>query len=110
MKPADSVFSAHRLPGIAGLITPGSVILSTPVSGIRQTGKTCHVTTTSNLQFRCKTVIVSVPTPLYRTIEFSPPLRGDKLALASSTRLGYFAKVILVYSKPWWTEAGYAVL
>ena len=47
-----------------------------------------------------------MPTPLYRDITFSPALSGSKLALCSSTKLGYFAKVILVYAAPWWTNAG----
>ena len=96
--------------GLAGLLTPGSVLLSTPVSSIRQTGKACTVTTASNLTLRAKKVVVSIPTPLYRDISFSPPLSGAKLALSSATRLGYFTKVILVYSSPWWTKAGLAGL
>ena len=51
-------------------------------------------------------MVVSVPTPLYQDITFNPPLSSAKLALSSATRLGYFSKVILVYSSPWWTEAG----
>ncbi|OAA60329.1 Amine oxidase [Niveomyces insectorum RCEF 264] len=96
--------------GLAALLTPGSVLLSTPVTGIRQAGKASIVTTANGLTLRSKKVVVSVPTPLYRDITFSPPLSGDKLKLVSSTRLGYFAKVILVYSAPWWTAAGLAGL
>ncbi|KAK6365148.1 hypothetical protein LTS17_011626 [Exophiala oligosperma] len=96
--------------GLASLLTSGSVILSSPVAAIRQNAGGAVVTTTNNLSFRCKKVIVSVPTPLYRDITFSPALSGDKLALSSSTRLGYFAKVILVYAGPWWTESGLAGL
>lgn len=96
--------------GLAGLLTPGSVVLDTPVTAIHQTAAGAVVRTRNNLTLRCKKVIVSVPTPLYRDIEFRPPLSGAKLALSSSTRLGYFSKVILVYAAPWWTESGYAGL
>lgn len=96
--------------GLAGLLTPGSVLLSTPVSTIRQAAGGCQVSTANGLTLRCARVVVSVPTPLYRDIAFSPPLRGAKLALSSATRLGYFSKVILVYQAPWWTAAGLAGL
>ncbi|KAK4937076.1 hypothetical protein LTR10_022199 [Elasticomyces elasticus] len=92
--------------GLAAALTPGSVILSSPVASIKQNAAGVVVSTTNNLVFRGKKVIVSVPTPLYRDLGFSPPLSGAKLALSSSTRLGYFAKVILLYAEPWWTKAG----
>ncbi|KAK5209797.1 hypothetical protein LTR20_000719 [Exophiala xenobiotica] len=97
--------------GLASLLTPGSVLLSSPVSSIRQNAAGVLVRTkTNNLTVRARKVIVSVPTPLYRDITFTPALTGAKLALSSSTRLGYFAKVILVYASPWWTNAGLAGL
>ncbi|EXJ84244.1 hypothetical protein A1O3_04911 [Capronia epimyces CBS 606.96] len=96
--------------GLASLLTPGSVILSSPVSSIRQNAAGAIVQTANNLTIRSQKVIVSVPTPLYRDITFSPALTGAKLALSSSTKLGYFSKVILVYAAPWWTAAGLAGL
>ena len=96
--------------GLAASLTPGSVILSSPVANIKQNAAGVVVSTINNLVFRGKKVIVSVPTPLYRDMGFSPPLSGAKLALSSSTRLGYFAKVILLYAEPWWTKAGLAGL
>lgn len=96
--------------GLASLLTPGSVLLSSPVVAIRQTAGGTLVSTANGLALRGKKVIVSVPTPLYRDITFSPPLSGAKLALSSATRLGYFSKVILVYAAPWWTDTGLAGL
>lgn len=49
-------------------------------------------------------MILSVPTPLYKDITFSPPLSGAKLAFSSGTKLGYYSKLILCYSTPWWTS------
>ncbi|OWT42914.1 flavin-containing amine protein [Pochonia chlamydosporia 170] len=94
-------------------MTPGSILLSSPVASVRQIGGTrgeVVVTTRNNLTFRAKKTIISVPTPLYRDITFNPPLSGAKLELSNNTRLGYFSKVILVYAKPWWKEAGLAGL
>ena len=99
--------------GIASMMTPGSVLVSHPVSSIRQSrgrkGDVVVVTRT-NLQIRARKVIVSVPTPLYKDISFHPPLTGAKLELSASTKLGYFTKVILVYAEPWWHNAGLAGL
>jgi monoamine oxidase len=87
-------------------MVPGSVILSTPVKAIRHNAAGATVTAVDGSTVRAQKVIVSVPTPLYKDIHFSPPLSGAKLELSSSTRLGYFTKVILFYSRPWWTESG----
>ncbi|OKL56193.1 hypothetical protein UA08_08447 [Talaromyces atroroseus] len=68
------------------------------------------VTTKDGRRIRCKRVIVSVPTPLYKEIAFSPPLPADKLKLASSTTLGWVAKSVVCYDTPWWRTAGYSGL
>ena len=96
--------------GLASFLTPGSVLLSSPVSAIKQSATGVLVTTKNGLKLSGKKAVISLPTPLYRDVQFNPPLSGAKLALSSATRLGYFAKVILVYSKAWWTEAGLAGL
>lgn len=96
--------------GIANSLTPGSILLSTPVSEIRQNAVGTTVTAVDGTVIRAKKTIVSVPTPLYRDIQFSPPLSGAKLELSSSTRLGYFSKVVLVYPRPWWIENNLAGL
>lgn len=85
-------------------------MLSSPVKEIYQNKYTSRVTTRQGTVFECKKVIVSVPTPLYKDITFSPPLSGDKLALTSQTRLGYVTKNVVVYTKPWWVEKGFAGL
>ncbi|KUJ23819.1 putative flavin-containing amine oxidase [Mollisia scopiformis] len=81
----------------------GSLFLSSPVTAITKTSSTANtITTSSGLQFNAKKIIISIPTPLYRTITFSPPLSASKATLADSTTLGYYAKTILIYSSPWW--------
>jgi monoamine oxidase len=63
---------------------------------------------TSNFAFRAKKVIVSVPTPLYAHIAFSPPLPAAKSAAATSSFLGHTSKSIVVYDSPWWPERGFS--
>jgi len=51
-----------------------------------------------------KKLILSIPTPLYKDLAFSPPLTGKKLTFAANTEWGYYSKLILCYSSPWWTK------
>jgi monoamine oxidase len=54
--------------------------------------------------FTAKKLILSIPTPLYKDLTFSPPLTGKKLTFVSNTKLGYYSKLILCYSSLWWTR------
>lgn len=51
-------------------------------------------------------MIVSIPTCLLPSLSFDPPLPPNKQALAQNTALGYYAKAIFVFDRPWWREAG----
>jgi monoamine oxidase len=86
---------------LADRLEPGSVILSSPVRSIQQTGKGVHVMAGRG-DYQCQRVIVSVPTPLYKEISFEPPLPKAKLELSRKTVLGCTIKVILLYQSPWW--------
>ncbi|PMD26259.1 hypothetical protein NA56DRAFT_668131 [Hyaloscypha hepaticicola] len=68
--------------GTAGELYPGSLFLHT------------------------KKFIISVPTLLYKMIDFSPALPKAKTTLTASIKLGYYAKTILIYEKPWWRDIG----
>jgi monoamine oxidase len=92
---------------IAANLIPGSVILEAPVTRIVQTTSGSTVTTADGSYYQCKKVIVSVPTPVYKDLEFIPPLPLDKVKYSDSTMLGYYAKMILVFKKAWWKEAGF---
>ncbi|KAH8805489.1 putative mao-B [Xylogone sp. PMI_703] len=87
--------------GLANLLKPGSLILNSPVWTITQSPNNV-VVSSGRGQYHCKRVIVSIPTPLYKDIAFSPPLPEAKQKLSSATRLGFITKVNLVYKEPWW--------
>ena len=91
---------------LAGTLPPDSVLLSHPVSSIFQSEDgLCTVSSaTRSLSIQCRKVIVSVPTPLYRHIAFSPSLPPQKVEITSHTELGYYAKALLIYPHPWWRE------
>ena len=90
---------------LASELTSGSLILNCPVFSIAQDPSSGALVTAGTGQFRCQRVIVSIPTPLYKDIAFSPPLPADKAALGNATKLGYTTKVNLVFSEPWWRKA-----
>lgn len=93
--------------GLAAQLNPGSIKLSSPVKRISQSaGGGCLVETTDGTRYSAAKVILSVPTPLYHTIRFEPELPAGKKALGQSTKFGYYAKTVLVFSSPWWREAG----
>tara|TARA_R110002060_G_scaffold25586_3_gene35057 strand:- start:1570 stop:2334 length:765 start_codon:yes stop_codon:yes gene_type:complete len=90
--------------GLAALLKPKTVRLSTPVSSITDSGNLVTVTTSTGQTFKSSKLILSIPTPLYKDIAISPPLTGTKATIASSTIHGYYSKMILCYDKPWWTS------
>lgn len=94
--------------GLAGLLRPGSVILNSPVTAIKQENESAPlhimVTTSNSQNYTARRVIVSLPTPLYTSIDFSPRLPASKLALSQSTIQGYTNKVMVLYSSPWWRQ------
>lgn len=90
---------------LADELHPNTIRLCTPVVSIAQpstTSKDCLVTTSDGTQYSCKKVMLSVPTSLYHTLTFHPPLPTSKQELGASTFLGYYSKTILVFSSPWW--------
>jgi monoamine oxidase len=43
---------------------------------------------------------------VYKHIEFSPALPANKIAVSTTTHLGFTAKMILIYESPWWRDLG----
>jgi len=93
-------FSEH----LAALLIPDTLLLKSPVRSITQSPSGITASSARG-DFHCKRVIVSVPTPLYKRIIFSPPLPSSKTTLRAATKLGTYAKMIVAYSSPWWRKA-----
>ncbi|RDL32481.1 Amine oxidase [Venustampulla echinocandica] len=91
--------------GLTELLAPGTVILNSPVRLIRQDGSGGAYVSSGRGDFKCRKVVVSVPTPLYKEITFVPALSEAKTTLSSSTVLGYTSKAMLMYDTPWWRTA-----
>lgn len=93
--------------GIARKLRPESIKMSSPVAEIsqRQDG-TVSVSTrgSSPKTYLARKVIVSVPTPVYKTIKFSPPMPQSKTAVVNRTRYGFYTKYLITFSKAFWKE------
>ncbi|KAF4986501.1 hypothetical protein FGRMN_10813 [Fusarium graminum] len=94
---------------LASKLPEKAVKLRSPAKTIRQGLNRILIETANPGQtFLAKRVVVSVPTCLYSSITFEPPLPHNKKTLSDSTALGYYSKAIFVFEKPWWREAGFS--
>ncbi|GKZ26319.1 hypothetical protein AbraIFM66951_002249 [Aspergillus brasiliensis] len=84
------------------------IFLGMPVTAIDQSQADgpCVVQTLDGCAFRCRRVIVSIPTNLYQSISFHPPLPHAKQVLSDHTIMGYYSKMVFVFNEPWWRNAG----
>lgn len=98
--------------GLAGALPEGTIQLSTVVEGITQTsdGKMEVRTKTGGTTYLARKVISSVPSPVLKTIAFSPPLPPSKRLLIESSTYGYYTKVMMVFKTPFWVEKGFCGL
>ncbi|EXJ86510.1 hypothetical protein A1O3_03461 [Capronia epimyces CBS 606.96] len=93
--------------GLARKLRPGSVKLCSPVASISQDSDGMVSVSTigrSPKTYHARKVIISIPTPVYKTISFEPPLPPSKTAVVNRTRYGFYTKYIITFSRPFWTE------
>ncbi|KIW71292.1 hypothetical protein PV04_03475 [Phialophora macrospora] len=93
--------------GLVKKLNAGSVKLSSPVAKVHQEPDgTVSVSTRGSAPqtYLARKVIVSVPTPVYKTINFAPPLPASKSAVVNRTRYGFYTKYIVSFSEAFWTE------
>ncbi|KAK3366543.1 hypothetical protein B0H63DRAFT_529924 [Podospora didyma] len=83
----------------------GPLRLSSPVIEIKQKASWCYAAIKDGWIFRSKRVIISIPTTLRHNIVFSPKLPVAHKAPETAS-IGYYAKMVLGYSKPWWRLYG----
>jgi monoamine oxidase len=79
--------------------------LSSPVSLIRQDGCGTEVRTPDG-RVVARRVIVAAPPAAAARIRFEPPLHGARQRLQEGLQRGGQIKVNVVYSRPFWREAG----
>ncbi|KUI63468.1 Amine oxidase [flavin-containing] [Cytospora mali] len=97
--------------GLAEALPKGILQLSTPVASVQQTGyQGVEVQTTTGQTYSARKVISSVPSPVLRSISFSPPLPPAKRLMVESTTYGYYTKVMVVFKSPFWVHRGFCGL
>lgn len=100
--------------GMARKLQPNSLKLQSPVTSITQGPNNGHVLVTVKGSdpetFRARKVIISIPTPVYKTIAFSPPLPPAKTAVTNRTRYGFYTKYIVSFRRPFWLDKNHCGL
>ncbi|GKZ32825.1 hypothetical protein AbraIFM66950_002458 [Aspergillus brasiliensis] len=93
---------------MADELDQSDIFLGMPVTSIDQSqaDAPCMVQTLDDCSFRCRRIIVSIPTNLYQSISFTPPLPHAKQVISERTIMGYYSKMIFVFHEPWWRNAG----
>lgn len=89
--------------GLASELPLEAVVFKSPVRKIEQRDGMVTVTSARGV-YEAARVVVSVPTPLYKEIDFNPALPAEKLQMSGSTLLGDYCKSIVFYKTPWWRE------
>ncbi|KAH9828076.1 Amine oxidase [Teratosphaeria destructans] len=95
---------------LAAELPTGVLRLREPVQSISQARAHCVVVKTAARAYESRKVISAVPQPVLTTITFEPPLPLEKQLLASSYRHGFYKKVMVVFTEPFWIEKGYCGL
>ncbi|KAF7185171.1 Amine oxidase [flavin-containing] [Pseudocercospora fuligena] len=97
--------------GLAAELPQGTVRLQTPVSSVSQDDAgTVKVVSSKGDVYLARKVITTVPSPVLRTIEFTPELHPTKLAWSESAGYGYYSKAMMVFKSPFWIPKGFCGL
>lgn len=93
--------------GMVKKLKPGSIKLNSRVSEISQQPNgivSISTDSPSPQKYLARKVIVSIPTPTYKSIKFSPALPKSKTAVVNRTRYGFYTKYMINFSKAFWSE------
>lgn len=98
--------------GLAEALPGDMVQLATPVTAVTQVSDgTMQVRTAKGpVVYSARKVISSVPSPVLKSISFSPPLPPAKRVLIESSTYGYYTKVMMVFKTPFWVTKGFCGL
>ncbi|KAL5333203.1 hypothetical protein BJX70DRAFT_392374 [Aspergillus crustosus] len=98
--------------GIADTLPGDAIRLSTPVSSITQESATSavEVVTADGTTLRARKAIITVPSPVLKTISFTPKLPVSKQLWSDSSTYGYYTKAMMIFQTPFWVEKGYCGL
>jgi monoamine oxidase len=82
-----------------------SLVLATPVHGIRQRTDSVEVGC-PDLTVAARHVIVAIPPALASRLQYNPPLSGDRALLLHQLPAGTELRTVVVYDEPFWRRDG----
>ena len=99
---------ASLIKALAADLDPSAVSLSSRVTGLRNVSKGIIAETNSGKSFEANRVVLALPPRLASLLAFTPALPDEACAAmrAIPTWMAAQAKVITVYQRPFWRDAG----
>ncbi|KAJ8118392.1 hypothetical protein ONZ43_g3997 [Nemania bipapillata] len=96
--------------GLASSLPTDVVRLNSPVQAIAQDGGCSVKVQAGGHVYAARKVITTVPGPVLKTINFSPPLPPAKQVWVDSLNYGYYTKAMMEFRSPFWVEKGFCGL
>lgn len=93
--------------GIAELVGPSNIHLSSPVASIQDHGTHTSITTTNGKSFLGRKCLLSIPSTMYKELGIFPRLPQPVQQVTNATILGDYNKAIFCYDRPWWRDQGF---
>ncbi|KAL4862199.1 hypothetical protein BDV12DRAFT_207375 [Aspergillus spectabilis] len=93
--------------GIAKLVRPSNIHLSSPVASINDHGSHISITTTTGKTFTGRKAIISIASTMYKELNITPSLPQRVQEVTNATVLGDYNKAIVCYDRPWWRSEGF---
>lgn len=94
--------------GLASTLPPDVIKLGTPVSDVvqRDVGSPVDVVASLGNVYTARKVITTVPSPVFRCINFVPELPLAKQAWSGAANGGFYGKAIVVFKTAFWVDKG----
>jgi monoamine oxidase len=96
---------------LAAALAEGIIHLNSPVKDVTQHGiNEIEILTADGLKYVGKRAITTVPSPVLKTIHFTPKLDTAKQTWCETAGYGYLTKVMVVFERAFWSHKGFCGL
>ncbi|RMD40398.1 hypothetical protein DV735_g4716, partial [Chaetothyriales sp. CBS 134920] len=96
---------------LAATLDPGSIRLNSVVTDVIQDSSgSVLVQSQDGTSYRARRVIVTVPSPILKTISFEPELPQAKQIWSESASYGFYVKAIVAFKTAFWVDKGFCGL
>lgn len=94
--------------GMARQLPSGSVVLSSPVTGVKHDATGVTITCSTGKSYSAKYAVIALPMNIVGRLAYDPPMPGLRDQLTQRMPMGCVIKVILCYKRAWWKDRGYS--